>query len=175
MPYEIPKACKQAIAECFEAVLPDARDAIGKIDTDTLTLLVMSRFNREHPELAAEMAKAAFGYAINAHVHYLIRNSKAPFVEHHRQAVDTERSFKRTAKERQRRIVSFRDHTGLVVFKDRMQLTKSELPLVANYYRRQEASAHDVVVWCEETYEQMNLLKLGDDAVVGDVLTEEAA
>ena len=37
--YEISKESKQALAECFEVVLPDCRDAVGKIDTAALPIL----------------------------------------------------------------------------------------------------------------------------------------
>ncbi len=170
--FELPGQCRQILAEKIEDVLPACRDELGVIDTQELTLGVMEAMDREEPAMADWTRRESYAWAIHQQVRYFIRMSKSAFVVHHNDQVEPERE----AKSRQRRMVTFRNDSGAIVTKDRLQVTKAEIPMVIREYQGRVAANASVLEWFKQVYNQMELLGLGDDALVGSVVdVDEAA
>lgn len=166
--FRIPVQCQQKIRELASAKLCECRDAVGKIDTEKLKLLVGSALRVKYPDDAKLVQQHGFNVAIHETVEEYIRSSKEAYPIHHREQVEFERAQRVRA--RQRRIVSYTDAAGLIVHKERRFLSKAELLKVVAHYEAIRQGAQDVIDWCRAAWEQMDLMGLGDDAIVGDVL-----
>lgn len=170
--FELPPVCRQVIAELFEELTPDYRDAVGVIDCPKLTLAIMSEMEAHAPEVSELVRRHAHSVAVYQSVRHLIRTSKGSYVVHHREAVEP----KIEARRRQRRMVTYwSPSVGGYVTKDRLKLSKADLQFVIADYSKRRTGIDDVLNWCRATWEQMDLLGLGDDALVEQVVTEEAA
>lgn len=169
--FRIPVQCQQKIRELANAKMCECRDAVGKIDTEKLKLLVGSALRTTYPVDAKLVQQHGYNVTIAQTVEEYIRNSKEAFPIHHRDQEEFEQAQRVRA--RQRRIVSYADAAGLIVHKERRFLTKAELLKVVAHYEAIRQGAQDVIDWCQAAWEQMDLMGLGDEAIVGDVLEVE--
>ncbi len=169
--FELPRQCRQVVFEKVERVLPGCRDALGVIDTEGLTLGVMAAMDDEDPAMAEWTRRESYAWSIHELVRYYIRTSKSSYVVQHLGQVEPEREAKKRTRDRQRRMVTFRNDAGEIVTKDRLTVTKAEVPMVIRDYRAREEANRDVVRWFADVFAQMELLGLGDNALVGDVVS----
>lgn len=168
--FRLPVECQQVIAELAARIVEDCRDAVGKIDLDLLRHRVGDALRDEFPDVARQVRKHGYDVAIAQKVDEHIRQSKAAYAIHHRVQEGFERDQRVRA--RQRRYVSYLDAAGMLVHKERRFLTKAELLKVVDYYDRMKQGAQDVIDWCRAAWEQMDLMGLDDEAIVGDVIDE---
>jgi hypothetical protein len=173
--FALPPVVRQVTAELFHRLLPTYRDAVGEIDMDGLTLGIRQAMDAECPEVAALLDRHAGMFALHETVESIKRASQARYVAQCRENDAGGRELRRIAKKQQRTLVSFRNAAGRLVTKYRLDLTKAELLIVRETYAKGATAMADVVTWCDAVYTQMDLLGLGDDAMVREVVQEEDA
>lgn len=169
--FRIPVQCQQKIRELASVNLCECRDVTGKIDTEKLKVLVGASLRARYPDDAKLVQQHGYSVSIAQTVEEYIRSSKEAYPIHHREQEVFEQAQRVRA--RQRRIVSYTDAAGLIVHKERRFLSKAELLKVVAHYEAIRQGAQDVIDWCQAAWEQMDLMGLGDEAIVGDVLGVE--
>lgn len=170
--FPLPPVVRSVLMETLVERLPHFRDSVtGEIHDKALTRAIIAAVDGKHPDIARQGRAEAWSVAVYQLVREYVRTSKSHYAIHDQE----HHAAERRVKSRQRRMVTFRDHTGQMVTKDRAYLRKDELPLVRIAYERLRTGADDVIAWVDAVWEQMHLRGLGDDAIVADVLEDEAA
>lgn len=167
--FALSRVVRSVILEITQDRLPAFRDPLtGEISDKALTLAVVAEMDAKHRDIAKQGRREAWAASVYQIVRWYMRNSKTAYAVHDRE----HRAAEQGRKSRQRRMVTFRTQAGVVMTKDRLSVRKDEIPFVRAAYERIGVAAADVIAWLDAVWEQMELAGLGDDALIGAVVSE---
>lgn len=166
--FALPDVVRSVVLETTVRLLPEHRDSeTGVIRDKDLTLAVLKDMDQKQRAIARRGRGEAWAVSVYGLVREHIRLKRGTFVP---DGQDGPVNGNGRVRVTQRQMVTFTNHAGVRVTKDRPFVRKDELPLVRIYAERMRSGADAIIDWVDAVERQMTLRGLGDDALVREVL-----